>query len=47
MTPGTIYQHARVKAIALAHGYVPRRASGRLATARRADRQSLRLPLAA
>jgi hypothetical protein len=48
MTPGTIYQHARVKAIALAHGYVHAlRASGRLAAARRADRQSLRLPLAA
>jgi hypothetical protein len=46
MTPGTIYQHARVKAIALAHVHALR-ASGRLAAARRADRQSLRLPLAA
>jgi hypothetical protein len=37
-----------VKAIALAHGYLHQlRASGRLAPARRFDRQSPRLPLAA
>ena len=44
MTRGATYQHARVKAIALAYGYLHAlRATGRLAPARR----SLRLPLAA
>jgi hypothetical protein len=44
MTRGATHQHARVKAIALAHGDLHAlRATGRLAPARR----SLRLPLAA
>jgi predicted RNase H-like HicB family nuclease len=48
MTRGATYEHARVKAIALAHGYLHElRATGRLAPARGSDRQSQRLPLAA
>jgi predicted RNase H-like HicB family nuclease len=48
MTRGATYQHARVKAIALAHDYLHQlRATGRLAPARRSDRQSPLLPLAA
>jgi predicted RNase H-like HicB family nuclease len=44
MSRGATYEHARVKAVALAHGYLYElRATGRLAPARR----SLRLPLAA
>jgi predicted RNase H-like HicB family nuclease len=48
MTHAATNQHARVKAIALAHGYLHEpRATGRLAPPLRSNRPSLRLALAA